>query len=125
MKQALQKHRKSFKKWAMPGQRTQTLDAENISEQKSVSKYFGRNFENVGKNNGGLKLSIPARNLSTMFTLRNIRCFQTLVAFVQNQFLRWHTTRNKKNHHDAIGIGLESKTNRHKRDNQRDSKTTL
>ena len=69
MKHTKHKNRRSFGKWAMSGQRCETQTMEKLNIRRSVAISKGRNPENIGKNNGPLKHSVPARNLSTQFSL--------------------------------------------------------
>lgn len=69
MKHTKHEHRKSFAKWGMPGQRFETLDSQKLNDRRALAIISGRKIHNIGKNNGPLKHSVPARNLSTQFTL--------------------------------------------------------
>jgi len=76
MKQSKHENRKSFAKWAMEGQRTMTQSAERLSDRKAKALMTGRksHIENIGKNNGPIKHSVPAQNNSTQFRLAKHVC---------------------------------------------------
>ncbi len=55
MKHTKREQRKAFRKWAMPEQRTQTMDMEKLNARRFHAEMIGgARPENIGKNNGRL-----------------------------------------------------------------------
>jgi hypothetical protein len=61
MKYEQHEERKSLDKWAMPGQRVLTQDMQALERRRLKAMMAGKPFDNIGKNNGPLKHSVPGQ----------------------------------------------------------------